>query len=53
MSKEKVKIVPDDLILCINDFKKSLNGQTINVMGKDYATIALRVAVARRNLVQD
>ena len=50
MSKEKVKIVPDDLILCINDFKKSLNGQTINVMGKDYATIALRVAVARRNL---
>ncbi len=50
MSKEKVKIVPGDLILCINDFKKSLNGQTINVMGKDYATIALRVAVARRNL---
>ena len=50
MSKEKVKIVPDDLILCINDFKRSLNGQTINVMGKDYATIALRVAVARRNL---
>ncbi len=24
MSKEKVKIVPDDLILCINDFKKVL-----------------------------
>ena len=50
MSKEKVKIVPDDLILCINDFKRSLNGQTINVMGKDYATVALRLAVARRNL---
>ena len=50
MSKEKVKIVPDDLILCINDFKNSLNGQTINVMGKDYATVALRLAVARRNL---
>ena len=50
MSKEEVKIVPDDLILCINDFKRSLNGQTINVMGKDYATVALRLAVARRNL---
>ena len=49
MSKQ-VKIVPDDLILCINDFKRSLNGQTINVMGKDYATVALRLAVARRNL---
>ena len=42
--------MPDDLILCINDFKRSLNGQTINVMGKDYATVALRLAVARRNL---
>ena len=50
MSKEKVKIVPDDLILCINDFKKSLNGQTISIHGKDYATVALRLAVARRNL---
>ena len=47
---KQVKIVPDDLILCINDFKRSLNGQTINVMGKDYATVALRLAVARRNL---
>ena len=50
MSKEKVKIIPDDLILCINDFKKSLNGQTISVHGKDYATVALRLAVLRRNL---
>ena len=49
MSKAK-KIVPDDLILCINDFKKSLNGQTISIHGKDYATVALRLAVLRRNL---
>ena len=50
MSKDKVKIIPDDLILCINDFKKSLNGQTISIHGKDYATVALRLAVLRRNL---
>ena len=49
MSKAKT-IVPDDLILCINDFKKSLNGQTISIHGKDYATFALRLAVLRRNL---
>ena len=49
MSKAKT-IIPDDLILCINDFKKSLNGQTISIHGKDYATVALRLAVLRRNL---
>ena len=43
-------IIPDDLISTINDFKKSLNGQTISIHGKDYATVALRLAVARRNL---
>ena len=47
MSKQ-VKIVPDDLILCINDFKRSLNDQTINVMGKDYATVALRLILQLR-----
>ena len=50
MSKAKTNIIPDDLILCINDFKKSLNGQTISIHGKDYATVALRLAVLRRNL---
>ena len=50
MSKQKVNIIPDDLILCINDFKKSLNGQTISIHGKEYATVALRLAVLRRNL---
>ena len=44
------KIIPDDLITTINDFKKSLNGQTISIHGKDYATVALRLAVASRNL---
>ena len=43
-------IIPDYLITTINDFKKSLNGQTISIHGKDYATVALRLAVARRNL---
>ena len=43
-------IIPDDLITTINDFKKSLNGQTISIHGKDYATVALRLAVATRNL---
>ena len=50
MSKAKTNIIPDDLILTINDFKKSLNGQTISIHGKDYATVALRLAVLRRNL---
>ena len=51
MSKTKSEnIVPDDLILCRKNFKKSLPGQTVNVMGKDYATVALRLGVLRRNL---
>jgi hypothetical protein len=40
----------DKLIQAINDFKKNLNGQTISIHGKDYATVALRVGIARRNL---
>ena len=51
MSKTKSEnIVPDDLILCRKNFKKSLPGQTVNVMGKDYATVAHRVAVVRECL---
>ena len=38
------------LIKTINDFKKSLNGKTVSIHGKEYATVALRLAVARRNL---
>ena len=40
----------DKLIKAINEFKKSLSGQTISIHGKDYATVALRIAVARRTL---
>ena len=43
-------IVPDDLISTINDFKKSKNGSMINIHGKEYATVAHRIAVVRRNL---
>jgi len=38
------------LIKTINDFKKSLNGKTVSIFGKSYATVALRLAIARRNL---
>ena len=38
------------LIKTITDFKKSLNGKTVSIHGKEYATVALRLAVARRNL---
>ena len=34
------KIIPDDLITTINDFKSSSNGQMINIHGKEYATVA-------------
>ena len=44
------KIIPDDLITTINDFKSTSNGQMINIHGKEYATVAHRVAVLRRNL---
>ena len=40
----------DKLVHAVNDFKKSLNGQTIPIHGKSYATVALRVAIARRVL---
>ena len=49
MSKQ-VKIVPDDLILCRKQLKASTPGQTVNVMGKDYVTVAHRVAVVRECL---
>jgi len=44
------KIIPDDLITTIDDFKKTSTGQMINIHGKDYATVAHRLAVLRRNL---
>ena len=40
----------DKLVRAINEFKKSLAGQTISIHGKDYATVALRIGVARRVL---
>ena len=40
----------DKLVLTINDFKKSLNGQTIKIHNNDYATVALRIGILRRNL---
>jgi hypothetical protein len=40
----------DKLVQATNEFKKSLNGQTISIHGKQYATVSLRVAVARRVL---
>lgn len=43
----------DKLVKTISDFKNSLNGQTISIHGKDYATVALRLAIARRNLGTD
>jgi len=40
----------DKLIAAINDFKKSVTGLTISIHGKQYATVAIRLAIARRNL---
>ena len=40
----------DKLKSCINDFKKNLNGQTIKIHNNDYATVALRIGIFRRNL---
>ena len=40
----------DKLIAAINDFKKSVVGQTISIHGKAYSLVATRVAIARRNL---
>ena len=43
-------IIPDDIISTINDFKRSKNGSMIPIHGKEYATVAHRIAVVRRNL---
>ena len=40
----------DKLVSTINDFKKSLNGQTIKIHNNEYATVALRIGSLRRNL---
>ena len=40
----------DKLVSTINDFKKSLNGQTVKIHSNDYATVALRIGIFRRNL---
>ena len=48
MANNKIKI--DDLISTISDFKSTAKGQMINIHQKEYATVAHRLAVARRNL---
>ena len=40
----------DKLVRTITDFKKSLNGSTIKIHNNDYATVALRIGIFRRNL---
>jgi len=40
----------DKLVQAVNEFKKSLNGHTISIHGKDYSTVSHRVAIARRVL---
>ena len=50
MSIDNNTIIPDDVITTINDFKRSKNGSMINIHGKEYATVAHRIAVVRRNL---
>ena len=50
MSKSNSNLIPDDLITTINDFKKTMDGKMINIHGKEYATVAHRIAVVRRNL---
>ena len=42
--------ITDKLVQAVNEFKKSLDGQTISIHGKSYATDSLRVGVARRVL---
>ena len=41
------------LIKTITDFKKSLNGQTVSVHGKDYVLCATKIALIRRNLGEE
>ena len=50
MSNNDNTIIPDDIISTINDYKRSKNGSSIKIHGKDYTTVADRVAVVRRNL---
>ena len=50
MSNDNNTIIPDDIISTINDFKRSKNGSMISIHGKEYATVAHRIAVVRRNL---
>ncbi|BAQ86348.1 hypothetical protein [uncultured Mediterranean phage uvMED] len=40
----------DKLVLTINDFKKALKGKTVRIHNNEYATVALRVGILRRNL---
>ena len=40
----------DKLIKAINDWKKSTDGTTVKIHGKDYSLVSTRLAVARRNL---
>ena len=42
--------IKDKLVQAVNEFKKSLDGQTISIHGKSYATVAVRIAIARRVL---
>jgi hypothetical protein len=41
------------LIKTINDFKKSIGGQTVSIHGKDYVLCATKIAIARRNLGEE
>ena len=40
----------DKLIKAINDWKKTTDGATVKIHGKDYSLVSTRLAVARRNL---
>ena len=42
--------IKDKLVLAVNEFTKSLDGNTISIHGKSYAQVSLRIAVARRVL---
>ena len=46
----RTMIGEDKLVKTISEFKKSLKGNTISIHSKEYATVALRIAVARRVL---
>ena len=40
----------DKLIKAINDWKKTTDGATVKIHGKNYSLVSTRLAVARRNL---